>query len=168
MKRIGLISDTHLEECPESFLRNIQKVFQNVELILHAGDITQYRILDCLESIAPVHAVRGNMDQDISLLHLPRRRIIVTDGFRIGLTHGWGAPQGLYLRVREMFRNDDVSVIVFGHSHHAEIRTCDNCLIINPGSACDRRFSSFRSVAILELGSEGIRHQIVRLENDSE
>ncbi|MBN1878695.1 metallophosphoesterase family protein [bacterium] len=164
--KIGLISDTHLQVCPDSFLRTIAEIFKDVEYILHAGDITRLCVLDCLETIAPVHAVCGNMDDDPVSNYLPRQRIVSAEDIRIGLIHGWGAPNGLSQRVVNLFRSEPVKVIVFGHSHHPEIREVGPFLIINPGSACDKRYAPYRSVAILEINKEVVSAQIVHVPDD--
>jgi uncharacterized protein len=164
MKRIGLLSDTHLDFCDISRLKKIIPVFENVDLILHAGDITHESVLECCKTIAPVHAVKGNMDYHSSVIDLPAKKILMLENWKIGLIHGWGSPEGLMKRVFQAFEGDSPSVIVYGHSHQAAIDTWRNCLMINPGSPFDRRFAPYRSLAVLTLDSGGASAEIIRLD----
>jgi uncharacterized protein len=156
---LGVLSDTHLmgRPVPERVLRALD----GVDMILHAGDILEMAILDELESIAPTVAVAGNMDGGELREVLPDKRVIEAGGYRIGLIHGWGAPDNMTSRLRREF--EDVDIVVFGHTHEACNREEDGVYFFNPGSPTDKIFASFRSLGILELG-ECIRGRIVMLE----
>jgi hypothetical protein len=120
---VGIVSDTH-GELPAS----IDSALSGVDRIIHAGDIGSRAILDALETIAPVTAVRGNMDTgemewrlaDTALVRLANRRVMVVhsvDDIRAG-----EVPEG-------------VDIVVSGHTHRALIERADEVLYINPGSA---------------------------------
>ena len=145
-------------------MHQLGDLFAGIDYILHAGDITGTRVLEILETIAPVHAVRGNMDYDPALMHLPNRKIIDAEGTRIGLIHGWGAPAGLSVRVNESFRGSDVDVIIYGHSHHPDIQKIGSCLLINPGSPSDKRFAPRNTIAILTIKAGNPTAEVFNLE----
>jgi len=134
MKRIGVISDTHMRGYDPAFAALLARVFAGVDMILHAGDITSLAVLDALDA-PQVLAVAGNMDQGPTSANLPSRRIITVEGLRIGLTHGWGPREGLARRVAESFAADDVRCVVFGHSHQPTNLELGGVLLFNPGSA---------------------------------
>ena len=159
--RVGVLSDTHLRDgalLPASVLEGMA----GVEVILHAGDIVSLSVIDVLEAIAPVYAVRGNMDPSVVANTLPDRRIVSAAGKEIGLVHGWGAPAGLESRVRQRFATDGVHAIVYGHTHLPEIEQVGSLLLFNPGSATGRFPAPYASVGILHVG-EDMRGEIVRL-----
>lgn len=158
---LGVISDTHIRR-PEDLPVAVLSAFEGVERILHAGDIVRLAALERLERIAPVEAVRGNMDFDLER-PLPERRIIEVAGLRIGLTHGSGAPQGISDRVLARFADAPVDVVVFGHSHHALAERRDGVLLLNPGSPTDKRWAPHRSVALLHIEDGQPRAEIVTL-----
>jgi putative phosphoesterase len=136
---IGLISDTH-GLLRESALRALQ----NSNLIIHAGDVGDPKILEALENLAPVTAVRGNVDTAEWAMRLRATAVVKTGAVRIYVLHD----------AKELKLNlipSGVSIIVSGHSHKPGQSTRDGILYINPGSAGPRRFSLPISVARLDL-----------------
>jgi putative phosphoesterase len=142
--RVGLISDTHNHLRPQVF-----DIFEDVDLILHAGDIGSMGILVELEAIAPVHAVMGNTDspglrprvRDEVVLELEGQRVVVVHG------HTLGTPNAE--RLRATYPHADV--IVYGHTHRQRVDERDGCVVVNPGAAGAARFDVTPSVAILTL-----------------
>lgn len=162
--KIGVLSDTHIQDVKLGmvFLQTLaEQHFADAEIILHAGDVVNPDILMTFAD-RTVHVVRGNMDPAVK--GIPNRKIIEVGGFRIGLIHGWGAPDTLEERVWREFRGERLDCLVFGHSHHPLCRRRDGVLLFNPGSPTDRRWAPFHSVGILELG-EGIEGRIIRLDD---
>ncbi len=168
---VGVISDTHLSakiergavSCLETkkpvndlefFYKMIKPYFQGVEVILHAGDIVDLSVIEVLEQFGSVYAVSGNMDPAPVRKSLPEKRIVELNGFRIGLIHGWGYPEGLAGKVQQKFTGEKVDCIVFGHSHHPYDRVENGVLMFNPGSPTDKRFATSRNVGILHLEDE--------------
>ncbi len=151
MIKIGVISDTHIshfEDLPGEPLQ----AFKGVDLILHAGDLVNLAILDGLKKIAPeVHAVWGNMDPSGVKRALPDAQIIQIKQFRIGLTHGTGAPFNLMKTVKEKFENEQIDCIVYGHSHSPRNEIRQGILYFNPGSPTDKFFAPYNSYGILEI-----------------
>jgi putative phosphoesterase len=143
--RIGVISDTHGLLRPEVFT-----AFEEVEYILHSGDVGHRDILTELEAIAPVTAVYGNTDGADLRARLPRVATLELDGFHIVVTHGdqLGTPTPEKLQVAF----PDAEIIVFGHTHRPLLRAVDLVVtVMNPGGAGLRRFRLPPSVGILEL-----------------
>ncbi len=138
-------------DTPESLCLALEPYFKDVEAVIHAGDITDLRVLEALKRFGNVYAVAGNMDPANIHQELGEKRIIELNGYRIGLMHGWGSKEGLSFKIRQHFKDDNVDCIVFGHSHNPYDRIEDNILMFNPGSPTDRRFADYRSIGILHL-----------------
>ena len=139
---VGLISDTHGLVRPEVFA-----ALEGVALILHAGDVGGQDVLTQLQTIAPLHAVYGNVDApgEPGL----RAQIAMTlEGKSIHVSHGHelGRPTPERLLARY-----DADILIYGHTHHALIEKQRNRLVINPGAAGPRRFGVKPSVARLTL-----------------
>jgi hypothetical protein len=149
--KIGVISDTHLSRYHQGLADAIEKHFKDADLILHAGDVVEPQALDVFGG-RKVMLVAGNMDSQAIRDAAPVKRIIPVGHYRIGLIHGWGAPDGIEERLIKEF--DAIDVLVYGHTHHASTLIKNGVLFFNPGSATDRRFAPFTSVGILEIERE--------------
>lgn len=142
--RVGLISDTHglLDPRAEWFLREA-----GLSAIVHAGDIGPVHILYDLESIAPVTACRGNCDHEaLPGWELPHIACTRACGVRILAVHDFTALDEI---------PDDVSVVVCGHSHRPRNEWHGSKLVVNPGSASQRRSMPSRSVGVLDIAEGG-------------
>lgn len=160
--KIGVVADTHISGDTKKIPSEIYDHFRGVDLILHAGDLVELWVLKELGKLAPVKGVYGNMDPIGVRRNLPSKDIIKTGRFKIGLIHGSGPPAGLLRKVKEIFKNDRVDVIVFGHSHNPLNLVKDGVLFFNPGSPTDELFAPYKSCGILEIDSE-IKGQIIKL-----
>lgn len=166
--KIGVISDTHLEG-PERLREIVRKHFSDVDLILHAGDLTRLSILDAFGEIEFV-AVHGNADSDFVKNKLPRTAIVAIGRFRIGLIHGDGGPADIQDRIvdiEDRIRRefDNVDCIVYGHTHYPANRDRNGILFFNPGTAfVPRRRDDPISVGILEVRDDEIAGQIIPLD----
>jgi len=161
MKRIGIISDTHIPNAAPDLPKSVYDEFRNVDMILHAGDLVEIGVLKKLESIAPTHAVSGNMDRSDVKAELPKKDVITVDSFKIGLIHGYGPPSGIVTCVSREFKK--VDVVVFGHSHSALNEVIKKTLFFNPGSPTDKIFATSNSLGILEVDDSGIKGRIIKL-----
>jgi len=139
MKRIGLISDTH-----GLLRREAVEALRGSELIIHAGDVGKPEILDTLRTLAPVVAVRGNVDTADWARSLPETAVAEAGGATIYVLHDVNAldlnPLGAGFQV-----------VVSGHSHKPGSYERNGVLYINPGSAGPRRFQLPVTVARLNL-----------------
>lgn len=151
---VGLISDTHGMLRPEVFA-----AFEHVELILHAGDVGEDDILDELETIAPVYAVRGNTDR-VDNSRLPEARELTISGVSVHVSHGHEVGANPIT----LFAAYPADVIVYGHTHRELVTREEGRLVVNPGAAGARRFNLKPCVAILTIGSDEPSVQFVRLE----
>ena len=161
---IGLISDTHIPDRRIKLPQKVIDAFSDVDLILHAGDITSQSVIDELENIAPVHAVEGNMDRVAGELELPAAKIIEAEGHKIGIVHGEVYPRGdtqqLYYTAMEL----GVDILVSGHSHIAQLEKIKNVILVNPGSPTNPRLSD-PSVAIMEINGKDISVEFIKTGN---
>jgi putative phosphoesterase len=159
---VGVISDTHIphfKRLPEAIWQH----FADVELIIHAGDLSVLSVLNELETIAPVVAVQGNIEREEVALKLPIRREVVVGFCRIGIVHILGEAAYYERTARREFPN--ARVVVFGHSHIPYNREHSGQLIFNPGSATDRRRQPACSIGRLIIDDEAksVRGEIITL-----
>ncbi|MBI3847404.1 MAG: metallophosphoesterase family protein [Planctomycetes bacterium] len=164
MTRVGVVADTHGVVHPAVF-----DLFRNVAAIVHAGDVGSDSVIADLEALAPVVAVRGNVDVGASALleHLPDERTITIESVRLFVTHVGGSAGQVRTRFGERLRRDRVRVFVCGHSHRALLDDSGDLLILNPGGAGRRRFSIPLSAAILAVKGDDVRVRIVDLDDAS-
>ena len=149
--RIGIISDTH------GFLSDdAAKALKGVDQILHAGDIDGPEVLNALADIAPVAAVRGNMDHGSWAESLHMADLISLDGILIYMVHDLTT-----LDLDPVAAG--VKVVVSGHTHQADIHFKHDVLYLNPGSASHGRYGTASSIAILELSSNRLQPRIILL-----
>ena len=149
--RIGIISDTHGLLRPEA-----QRALDGVQLIIHAGDIGAPVILAQLKRIAPVFAVRGNVDTQPWALELPLTTVVETSGFSIYVLHNL---QDLDLNPQAA----GFDAVITGHTHQAAQRLEAGVLYLNPGSAGPRRFQLPVTLALLEITRKPWKAEILPL-----
>lgn len=157
---IGVLSDTHLRSISPEQRQTLEHHLANVDLILHAGDITSQLVLDTLPA-STVLAVRGNSDDYVLSQTLPEQLVTEVDGFKIGLIHGWGPPDGLTGRVRTRFNH--VDCIVFGHSHQPCNQVEDGVLFFNPGSFSRNRDYTGRGSLGIIMVDQRLEGRIITL-----
>ncbi len=160
--KIGVISDTHIphfKKLPET----IWEHFAEVELIIHAGDLSILSVLDELETLAPVVAVQGNVEHEEVMLELPIKREIVVGHCRIGIVHILWDTHNRVRVARQEFPH--ARCVIFGHSHIPWNQDIDGQLLFNPGSATDRRRQPRCSIGLLYVDDEAksVRGEIIWL-----
>jgi putative phosphoesterase len=162
--KIGVISDTHISSVGDEFKDFIKRYFSDVDAIIHAGDFVDISIAQFLDNFTELkfYGVSGNMDRGMIQHELPRKRIIEFNGVKIGLIHGWGAPDKLEERVLGEFSGDRVDCVVFGHSHSATNMKKNGILLFNPGSPFDRRFAKNNTIGYLKI-DDGVTGEIVKI-----
>ena len=148
---IGIISDTHIPHFKKLPVA-IWEHFAGVELIIHAGDLSVLSVISKLETIAPVVAVQGNIEEDEVVLKLPIKREVVVGFCRIGIVHILGDSHNRVKVARQEF--PDAHCVVFGHSHIPWNEDRDGQLLFNPGSATDRRRQPNCSIGLLYVDDE--------------
>jgi hypothetical protein len=175
--KIGVVSDTH-----GYFDPHLPRLLHGVEEILHAGDVGSRPVLDQLRAIAPVQAVRGNVDSAalelepavtrrfssvaIHMLHeLPKPQSALRD---------WAQAGSLERKPGERCRQflesfpEECRVVIFGHSHEPCALILGGKLFFNPGSAGKKRFSLPRCCGFLEISAQGVHATFLGLERYNE
>ena len=149
--RIGVISDTH------GLLRSeALEALQGSGNIIHAGDIGDPEILDRLATIAPVTAIRGNIDKAAWARRLPETEVVEIGSISIYVLHDLGA---LDLKPEAA----GFQVVVYGHSHLPKQETRGGVLYFNPGSAGPRRFKLPISLGRLIVAEKKVRGEIITI-----
>lgn len=177
--RIGLISDTHLEDPADDLDPSVGRAFAGVDLILHLGDIYATFVLDRLEAIAPVIGIRAYPDPEDP--RLEKQRVETLDGLRVAMIHNLGFPEteidvdrdltfpagrSVQQVLTKRF-GEPVDVVVFGDTHEEIAAMREGVLLVNPGSptypGIRHPLGSLGTVAILELSEGRASAEIVRL-----
>lgn len=146
MKTVGVVSDTH------GLLRmEALEALEGVDLIVHAGDIGSPQIIEALEELAPVCAVRGNVDRGIWAGEFSETEIVEVDGLDLHVLHDLGQldldPATAGFRV-----------VIYGHSHDPKVTEKQGVVYLNPGSAGPRRMRLPISMARMVVGDvEGLK-----------
>jgi putative phosphoesterase len=146
---VGLISDTHGLLRPEALA-----ALRGSDFIIHAGDVGDPAILIELGRLAPVTAVRGNIDKAPWAAALPETAMLAVDGVRIHVLHN----------IAEFAPAAGFDAVVYGHSHQPVQRRADGVLFVNPGSAGPRRFSLPITVGRLVVTDGEISAELTELE----
>jgi putative phosphoesterase len=150
-KLIGLISDTHGLIRPQALA-----ALEGVDLIIHAGDIGKPDVLQSLKAVAPLVAIRGNIDKDAWADSLPETKVLKIGAVRLYVIHN--ATELDFSPAARGFQ-----VVISGHSHKPLIVRRDGVLFVNPGSAGPRRFKLPVAVAKLRLDGRDLRAKIIYL-----
>jgi uncharacterized protein len=148
---IGVISDTHGLLRPEAIA-----ALQAADRILHAGDLGDREILDRLAEIAPVTAIRGNIDSDVWARKLPQTEVVEVGGISIYMLHD----------ISKLDLKPDAAgfkVVIYGHSHVPRQETKNGVLFFNPGSAGPRRFKLPVTVGRITISKKQVRAEIVQI-----
>ena len=146
---IGVISDTHGLLRPEALV-----ALAEAEHILHAGDVGKIEILDALREIAPVTAIRGNVDVSGACAELPATEMVELGGavfYMVHSVHDLDIHPGA----------GGVDVVVSGHSHKASVETKGGVMYLNPGSAGPQRFALPVTVGLVAVSEGGVKARIV-------
>ena len=151
--KIGLISDTHITEKRGKLSEKALYCFKDVNLILHAGDISSQKVLDKLNQIAPTIAVEGNNDRTRKTINLKPYEIIEIDELKILLIHGDKLPSRNFEKYCEFAQKHNADILISGHTHKPHCEKIENVLLINPGSP-NRPMKSDASIAILTIDEE--------------
>jgi putative phosphoesterase len=162
-KTVGLISDTHVPTRAKCIPKTVFRIFENVDYIVHAGDLVQLAVIDELEQLAPVLAVHGNMDGPEVSGALPKLNALKIFDWKIGVMHD---PRTLFgmSKMREIAKQNNFNVFVYGHTHNANIKWEGKTLYINPGSATNPLpFTNKPSVALLKVTKETVTPEIIQI-----
>lgn len=158
---IGLISDTHIPDRAKVLPQKVLDSFKDVDLILHAGDLTSPKVIEELEQLAPVMAIQGNMDR-VNGIDLPKAKVIEAEGLKIGLIHGEVYPRADSDQLLYLAKELNVDILVSGHSHQPKIEQKEGKLLLNPGSPIVPRLAD-RTVMLLEINNKEVDVEILKI-----
>lgn len=148
---IGVISDTH------GYLPSgVAKAFKKVDLIVHAGDIGDATVLAKLEKIAPVLAVRGNMDYGNWVSQLPSTEIIEIGHMALAVTH-------IASRLNQEPQKAGYRAVISGHTHQPDVYKKNGITFINPGSASYPKFGQPGSAAVVHINGSELSVKFIHL-----
>jgi len=137
--RIGLIADTHMPGTIASLWPQVYHGFAGVDCILHAGDLHVADVIDELETIAPTYVCAGNGDLDVEHHKLKDAWVGNIAGTCVGLVHKFPSPRRadadrLDKKINQAFVDADPQVVIYGHTHLAEVHRVGGRTYVNPGS----------------------------------
>jgi putative phosphoesterase len=162
---LGLVSDTHGWLHPR-----LVAALEGVDAIVHAGDVGRPEILDALETVAPVHAVFGNVDGASVRARCREWERFDADGLSVLVTHIAGRPGRWDATVREVLRRERPGLFVCGHSHILQIERTDDpapMLFVNPGAAGREGFHRVKTcVRLVVEAGRATRADVVHLDED--
>jgi putative phosphoesterase len=163
-KTVGLISDTHVPARARCIPKAVFKIFEDVDFIVHAGDLVELAVIDELEQLAPVLAVHGNMDGPQVSGALPKLNSLKVADWKIGVMHDPNTLFGMG-KMREIAKQNGFDVFVYGHTHNPSIKWEGKTLYINPGSPTNPMASSVNrpSVGLLKVTKETVTPEIVHI-----
>jgi len=157
--RLGVLSDTHLGRAEPGLEKLLRGALHDVDLLVHAGDYTAEAVVDHLSFVdgRPFFGVAGNADPAAIRRRLPAVRRFEAGGIEIGLVHVLpeSGAAGLF--------DSAPALLIFGHTHRPFVGTRGKTLLLNPGSAFDRRGAPAHTVAIVEIDPGGPKARIVEL-----
>lgn len=161
---VGLISDTHIPARAKAIPNKIFKIFQDVSMIIHTGDLTRLSVVEELEQMAPVMAVHGNMDTRDVKEKLPVVNSVEIYDWKIGMTHSLN----FFFRTsrfNDLVEKRGFNVFVSGHTHRPSLKYKSGMLLINPGSPTNPipPFLTKPSVALLKITKKEIEPEVINL-----
>lgn len=157
--KVGVISDTHGQIHPGVF-----EYFNDVELILHAGDIGNENILTDLETLAPVKAVTGNTDRFPVTEKIRGKEIFDLAGKTTYLTHRVIECGTIIPSVMNDIEAVNPDIVIFGHTHEQHARVIGKKLFFNPGGGGQKRPGKRLGIGILEIRNGKVDHSIYYLD----
>ena len=160
--RLGVVSDTHASAQPlRRSLDFVSEFFTRagVDLILHAGDAGHVSVLEMLEAVAPIAAVRGNADP-LDLIEALPDQVRIESGHRtVLLLHGHHGKTAL--TAARAAADPGIDLIVFGHSHRPLIEQKDDTILFNPGSPVERRWNPHFGLGLIDISDDRIEPELI-------
>lgn len=152
--KITVIADTHMPKMAKELPARLRQELHTTDLIIHAGDWNSIDVVQMLAAYAPVKGVYGNIDSREIIEQFPAREILHISGHKIGVVHGHGTGKTTEKRALDAFSDDDVDMIIFGHSHIPMVKYFKKILLLNPGSATDKRKLPYYSFAVMNISRD--------------
>jgi putative phosphoesterase len=158
ISKIGVISDTHISKWTGPMPPVINDYFKDAGLIIHCGDIVSQDVIKELETLAPVIAVKGNMDNQG--LGLPVTEVILVNGIhKICVSHGSGSHNDIMHRLYKEFIHYKPSIILYGHTHKAGESEYNGIRFFNPGSPTAS--SECCSIGVININGAELKTNVI-------
>ena len=164
MITIGVVSDTHMPRFGKALPAALRDGFasERVDIIVHCGDIVDAVAVPWFEAVAPLEAVAGNNDSRELVRRFGHKRILEFGSVRIGVTHGHeGTGRSTLARAENLFKEDRVTAVLFGHTHVPYCEWHDDVLYFNPGSPTDKRRQPKYSHGIIRIVNDVLEPRFV-------
>nr|WP_273850623.1 metallophosphoesterase family protein [Pseudalkalibacillus spartinae] len=146
-----IVSDTHMPRMAKQLPEVLRKELLGADLIIHLGDWQTKDVYEELKSYAPVTGVYGNVDEPFFIEHFNEKLVLELESHLIGVTHGHGKGKTTEQRAISQFKNENVELILFGHSHIPLHKEYEGRVLFNPGSPTDKRKQSHYSFGKLNV-----------------
>ena len=160
--RVAIVSDTHLPRGSRRLPEPCVERLRDADAILHCGDVSTAAVLEWLEALGPpVHAVQGNVDDDVLHERLPDWRVVELGAARIGMVHIPGPARGRFERLKLLF--PDAQAAIFGHTHMPQHEAREGFQIFNPGSPTERRRAPARTMGLATVQDGAITFALLAL-----
>lgn len=154
MKKIVILSDTHIPARAKQLPKILLGACENADLVIHAGDWQTLDVFFELSAYAETIGVAGNVDPWEIIDRFGKKKVLTVENLKIGIIHGDGTSKTTEQRALEAFSGEGVDLIIFGHSHIPLMKEIDGVTLFNPGSPTDKRRQQKYSFGILEIGEE--------------
>lgn len=161
--KIGVISDTHIPTRAESIPDEVLQRFRDeeVDLIIHGGDMVSLQVKEELENIAPLVAASGNMDHEEVRSKYQKAVLIEAGDRRIGVIHNAVSP--VSGKMEMLARENNLDVLIFGHTHRSKLSEKNGTHYFNPGSPTQPIMSQ-ASFGLVDLHEEEIEPKLIKIE----
>lgn len=156
--KVVILADTHIKDPADA--KKLLEFTNGADFIIHAGDFTSAAVVEHLQKSGKFTGVRGNNDSVDMKDRLRKKEIFRLAGYTIGVFHGHGEGKKTAGRAYEKFVDDNVDIIVFGHSHQPAIFTKNNILMLNPGSPRKKMKERWYSYILLHLLPTGVQAEL--------
>ena len=167
---VGLIADTHMPGSIKRLWPQVYAAFSNVDCILHAGDLHIPEVIDELDRLAPTFVCRGNGDRGVVHEKLKDSWVGSLAGVQVGLTHKFptprrATPESLQQKLDSHFPEVVPQVLIYGHTHLAEVHQVEGRIYINPGSPTLPNNQSTRpgTIGILRINNRRITVELFQI-----
>lgn len=159
MQKIVILSDTHIPVRAKKLPQRLVEECQSADFIIHAGDWQTLDVYYELAAYTKTDGVTGNVDPWEIADRFGKKKIFAFGDLKVGVIHGDGSRKTTEQRAFEAFAEEQVDIIVFGHSHIPVMREVDGITLFNPGSPTDKRKQPQYSFGLLEIGDTwNLRH----------
>jgi putative phosphoesterase len=168
--RVGLIADTHMPGTIATLWPQVHEAFRDTDMILHAGDLHVASVIDELETLAPTFVCCGNGDLDVRHAKLQEVWCGQIAGITVGLVHKFPTPSRaqpakLHKKRQQAFGETDPQVVIYGHTHLAEVHDVEGRVYINPGSPTLPNNQSTRhgTVGFLSISPTALKVELLQI-----